>query len=152
MKLLATHCTLPTNHTKSVPMASHLKPAAGGAVPSPFDCFLVNRGLKTLHLRMEAHARNAMACARYLQDSPHTVDVMYPGTRSLLFFLPAACRLPLDTCRLPPAASRFPPAACRLLTPGACLPICSCDFGLFIGSCCAKRRQCKMRGLINTGT
>lgn len=52
---------------------------AAGAVPSPFDCFLVNRGLKTLHLRMEAHARNASACARFLQDNPRVEAVMYPG-------------------------------------------------------------------------
>jgi cystathionine gamma-lyase len=40
---------------------------AAGAVPGPFDCYLVNRGLKTLHLRMDAHAKNAMAVARYLE-------------------------------------------------------------------------------------
>src|SRR5207245_3688980 len=34
---------------------------AVGAVPAPFDCFLVHRGLRTLHLRMEAHARSAAA-------------------------------------------------------------------------------------------
>ncbi|EDQ84622.1 uncharacterized protein MONBRDRAFT_12618 [Monosiga brevicollis MX1] len=55
---------------------------AAGAVPSPFDCYLVNRGLKTLHLRMEAHAKNAMAVARYLEAHPKVTQVMYPGLPS----------------------------------------------------------------------
>ena len=40
---------------------------AVGAVPSPFDCYLVNRGLKTLHVRMRAHYENALAIAKYLE-------------------------------------------------------------------------------------
>jgi len=53
-----------------------------GAVPSPFDCFLAHRGLKTLHLRMEAAARNAMAVALFLQDHPAVRSVIYPGLKS----------------------------------------------------------------------
>ena len=41
-----------------------------GAVPSPMDCYLVQRGLKTLALRMEAHQRNAMPIATMLEASP----------------------------------------------------------------------------------
>ena len=40
---------------------------AVGAVPGPMDCFLVHRGLRTLHLRMEAHARSAAAVVELLQ-------------------------------------------------------------------------------------
>lgn len=53
-----------------------------GAVPSPFDCFLANRGLKTLHLRMEKHQENAFAVANFLQASPHVTEVIYPGLPS----------------------------------------------------------------------
>eukprot|EP00056_Hartaetosiga_gracilis_P019873 m.16453 g.16453 ORF g.16453 m.16453 type:complete len:498 (+) comp8002_c0_seq1:55-1548(+) len=55
---------------------------AAGAVPSPFDCYLVNRGLKTLHLRMEAHSKNAMAVASFLEAHPKVRSVNYPGLKS----------------------------------------------------------------------
>merc|ERR1712002_755157 len=42
---------------------------ATGAVPSPFDCYLVNRSLKTLHLRMEQHQKNANQVAEFLHSS-----------------------------------------------------------------------------------
>lgn len=53
-----------------------------GAVPSPFDCFLANRGLKTLHLRMEKHQENAFAVARFLESSGFCTEVIYPGLAS----------------------------------------------------------------------
>lgn len=53
-----------------------------GAVPSPFDCFLAHRGLKTLHIRMEAAARNAMAIALFLEKHKGVTKVLYPGLRS----------------------------------------------------------------------
>ena len=43
--------------------------SAIGPVPSPFDCYLANRGLKTLHLRMRQHQVNATAVARFLENS-----------------------------------------------------------------------------------
>lgn len=55
-----------------------LWPALGG-VPSPFDCFLCNRGLKTLHLRMERHFKNAMAAAKFLEADPRVERVIFPG-------------------------------------------------------------------------
>jgi cystathionine gamma-lyase len=55
---------------------------AAGAVPGPFDSWLCNRGLKTLHLRMEAHSKNAMACARFLEAHPLVDNVIYPGLES----------------------------------------------------------------------
>uniref|UniRef100_A0A3B3Z901 Cystathionine gamma-lyase n=1 Tax=Periophthalmus magnuspinnatus TaxID=409849 RepID=A0A3B3Z901_9GOBI len=53
-----------------------------GGVPSPFDCFLCNRGLKTLHLRMERHFKNAMAAAKFLEADPRVDRVIFPGLRS----------------------------------------------------------------------
>src|SRR5213595_372347 len=50
-----------------------------GAVPGPFDCWLVLRGLKTLALRMEKHSENAMAVAGYLNEHPRVPQVLYPG-------------------------------------------------------------------------
>ncbi|KAI0229978.1 cystathionine gamma-lyase cys3, partial [Massospora cicadina] len=55
---------------------------AYGAVPSPFDCFLAHRGLKTLALRMRQHGSNALAVARYLERSPRVDKVIYPGLAS----------------------------------------------------------------------
>eukprot|EP00051_Salpingoeca_urceolata_P035567 m.30384 g.30384 ORF g.30384 m.30384 type:complete len:521 (-) comp9429_c0_seq1:123-1685(-) len=55
---------------------------AAGAIPSPFDCFLVNRGLKTLHVRMEAHSANATAVAQYLEAHPAVESVLFPGLES----------------------------------------------------------------------
>ncbi len=51
---------------------------AVGAVPGPMDCFLVLRGLKTLHVRMERHAENATAIADYLSKHPKIAKIMYP--------------------------------------------------------------------------
>jgi len=50
-----------------------------GAVPGPFDCFLVLRGVKTLALRMDRHCDNAMAVARFLALHPAVAEVRYPG-------------------------------------------------------------------------
>lgn len=52
---------------------------AVGAVPGPFDCFLVTRGMKTLALRMERHCANALAVARMLAAHPRVARVHYPG-------------------------------------------------------------------------
>ena len=54
---------------------------AVGAVPGPFDCYLANRGLQTLHVRMRAHAENALAVAKYLEGSPLVENAIYPGKR-----------------------------------------------------------------------
>ena len=55
---------------------------AVGAVPSPFDCFLVNRGLKTLHVRMKRHGENGMAVAKWLESNERVASVSYPGLPS----------------------------------------------------------------------
>jgi cystathionine beta-lyase/cystathionine gamma-synthase len=61
---------------------------ATGAVPSPFDCFLALRGIRTLHLRMERHSTNAMAIAELLQRHELVRAVNYP-------FLPSSPTYPL---------------------------------------------------------
>ena len=55
---------------------------AVGAVPSPLDCFLVLRGLKTLPVRMARHAENALHLARFLESHPQVERVTYPGLSS----------------------------------------------------------------------
>jgi cystathionine beta-lyase len=50
-----------------------------GAVPGPQDCFLVLRGIKTLHLRMERHCANGRAVATYLSTHPKVDKVYWPG-------------------------------------------------------------------------
>ena len=50
-----------------------------GAVPGPFDCWLTQRSLKTLAVRMEAHNYNAMTIAKILEDSQKFKNIFYPG-------------------------------------------------------------------------
>eukprot|EP01084_Bolivina_argentea_P126465 223916_1 len=49
-----------------------------GAVPSPFDCYMVIRGMKTLHLRMQKHGENALKVAKYLEKHSKIIKVFYP--------------------------------------------------------------------------
>jgi cystathionine gamma-lyase len=55
---------------------------AAGAVPSPMDAFLVMRGTKTLHVRMERHESNARTLAWWLDKHPQVEKVIYPGLES----------------------------------------------------------------------
>jgi cystathionine gamma-synthase len=59
---------------------------AVGAVPGPFDCFLVHRGLRTLHVRMEAHARSAAAVVDFLRAAAEVEDVRWPGYSGMVSF------------------------------------------------------------------
>ena len=69
-----------------------------GAVPGPFDCFLVHRGLRTLPLRMEAHARSAAAVVELLQGVPGASDVRWPGFSGMVSFRhPDAVRIASST-------------------------------------------------------
>lgn len=52
---------------------------AVGAVPSPFDCYLVLRGIKTLAVRMDRHCENAKAVVNFLNQHPKVKQVFYPG-------------------------------------------------------------------------
>jgi cystathionine gamma-lyase/cystathionine beta-lyase len=55
---------------------------AMGTCASPFDCWLVQRGIKTLPLRMKQHQENAMAVAGFLEKHPKVRKVFYPGLKS----------------------------------------------------------------------
>ncbi len=57
----------------------HFIQNASGAIPGPMDCFLVLRGVKTLHLRVERACQNAERIAQYLQGHPKVNRVNYPG-------------------------------------------------------------------------
>jgi cystathionine gamma-synthase len=59
---------------------------AVGAVPGPFDCFLVHRGLRTLQLRMDAHARSAAAVVDMLRATPEVEEVRWPGFSGMVSF------------------------------------------------------------------
>ncbi|MEL6559092.1 MAG: PLP-dependent aspartate aminotransferase family protein [Bacteroidota bacterium] len=52
---------------------------ATGAIPGPQDCFLVLRGIKTLHLRMQRHCENGKAIAHFLKNHPKVENVFWPG-------------------------------------------------------------------------
>ena len=62
---------------------------AMGGVPGPLDCFLVLRGLRTLHLRMERHQANATAIAAMLRARSDVAEVRYPGFGGMVSFTPA---------------------------------------------------------------
>jgi cystathionine gamma-synthase len=57
-----------------------------GAVPGPFDCFLVHRGIRTLHLRMAAHAASASAVVDLLNASSDAYDIRWPGFSGMVSF------------------------------------------------------------------
>jgi len=59
---------------------------SSGAVLSPFDSWLLMRGLKTLALRMEQHDKNAKLIAEYLKSEQMVTDVLYPGQGGMLSF------------------------------------------------------------------
>jgi cystathionine beta-lyase/cystathionine gamma-synthase len=62
------------------PLTLYAKSAGNG--PSPFDCWLTLRGVKTLALRMERHCENAMKVAEFLSGHPKVSKVHYPGLKS----------------------------------------------------------------------
>jgi cystathionine gamma-synthase len=71
---------------------------AVGAVPGPLDCFLVHRGLRTLHLRMAAHTENARAVSEWLRSAPGVQDVRWPGYSGMVCFRhPEATRIAAAT-------------------------------------------------------
>jgi cystathionine beta-lyase len=60
----------------------HFLQKAVGGVPSPFDCYLVLRGIKTLAVRMKRHVESATRVAEWLSSQPRVVRVRYPGLPS----------------------------------------------------------------------
>lgn len=67
-----------TNHRNQAERLAFVQNAVG-AVPSPFDCYLVLRGVKTLAVRMERHCANARAVVAMLAEHPAVARVLYPG-------------------------------------------------------------------------
>jgi len=63
-----------------------LMQSGAGAVPSPFECYLAHRGIKTLHLRMEASMKNAITVANFLEAHPLIEKVIYPGLKSYQYY------------------------------------------------------------------
>jgi len=70
--------------TKSKELANELRflQNAAGGVPGPMDCFLILRGIKTLHLRVQRACENAKAIAEYLLNHEKVSKVYYPGFES----------------------------------------------------------------------
>jgi cystathionine gamma-synthase len=69
-----------------------------GAVPGPMDCFLVHRGLRTLHVRMRAHAENGEAVSAFLRTVDGARDVRWPGFGGMVSFRhPDAIRIASST-------------------------------------------------------
>ena len=69
------------SNTELADRLAFLQNAVGG-IAGPFDSFLANRGLKTLHLRMERHCENALAISSRLEGHPKIERVIYPGLPS----------------------------------------------------------------------
>lgn len=57
-----------------------------GAIPGPLDCFLVHRGLRTLHLRVAAHTENGRAVSQFLAGADGVSDVRWPGFGGMVCF------------------------------------------------------------------
>lgn len=55
---------------------------SSGIVPSPFDCYQVNRSLKTLALRMQQHSKNSLEVGKFLETHEHVERVLHPGLPS----------------------------------------------------------------------
>lgn len=72
------HGAVITNH-KELADRLHFIQNASGAVPGPQDCFLILRGIKTLHLRVQRSCENAAAIAHFLLEQPQINKVYYPG-------------------------------------------------------------------------
>jgi cystathionine gamma-synthase len=71
---------------------------AVGAVPGPFDCFLVHRGLRTLHLRVAAHTENGRAVSEFLRGAAGVENVRWPGFGGMVSFRhPDATRIAAAT-------------------------------------------------------
>ena len=69
-----------------------------GSVPSPFNSFLLNLGLETLHLRMKRHCENAQAVAEYLEKNDHVAWVNYCGLKNNKYYELGQKYLPDGSC------------------------------------------------------
>ena len=57
-----------------------------GAIPGPLDCFLVHRGLRTLHLRVAAHTDNGRVVSEFLGNAEGVLEVSWPGFGGMVSF------------------------------------------------------------------
>ena len=71
-----------TTNNKEIGDAVAYNQNACGSIPSPFDCYLVLRGLKTLRLRVEKQSQNAIRIAQFLESHPSIERVVYPHLES----------------------------------------------------------------------
>ncbi len=69
-----------------------------GSIPSPFNCFLLNLGLETLHLRVPQHCRNAQKVAEWLQAHEKVAWVNYPGLPGNKYYELAQKYMPNGSC------------------------------------------------------
>jgi O-acetylhomoserine (thiol)-lyase len=69
-----------------------------GSIPSPMNCFLLNIGLETLHLRMPQHCSNALATAEFLKNHPRVAWIHYPGLAGDAYHELAMKYMPTGTC------------------------------------------------------
>jgi cystathionine gamma-synthase len=74
-------CVVVKENSDFAQRLSHIQ-HLGGAVPSPFDCWLVARGIRTLSLRVRAQSDSAMKLAQYLSKHSMVKEVLYPGLPS----------------------------------------------------------------------
>ena len=71
-----------TTNNKELADKIHFLQNAIGGIPSPFDCYMALRGVKTLAVRMDRHNSNALAVARFLSSHQAVEKVIYPGLES----------------------------------------------------------------------
>jgi O-acetylhomoserine (thiol)-lyase len=69
-----------------------------GSIPSPMNCFLLNLGLETLHLRMPQHCKNAQTVAEWLDKDERVAWVNYPGLKNNKYHALAQKYMPNGTC------------------------------------------------------
>lgn len=69
-----------------------------GSIPSPFNCFMLNIGLETLHLRMAQHCKNAQTVAEFLQNCPNVAWVHYCGLKGDKYYELGKKYLPNGSC------------------------------------------------------
>jgi cystathionine gamma-synthase len=78
----------------------------GGSVPSPFDCWLILRGMRTLPWRMRAHSENAMKIADFLNQHPKVARIHYPGLKSHPRHEIASKQMSMHSANAPTTAGR----------------------------------------------
>lgn len=71
-----------TTNNKALADKLHFLNMSYGLVGAPFDSWLILRGMKTLHIRMQQHIQNATALAEYLESNKYINQVFYPGLKS----------------------------------------------------------------------